>query len=330
MAIRIGMNGFGRIGRYLARLLIEDRDLELAVVNARADNATYAHLLAYDSVFGRYSGEVTHNDQGLVVNGQQITVTRWPDPHSAAWGDYGCDIVVEASGKFVDRESCQAHLSAGARKVVVSAPAKGHDVTVCPNVNDHAFDPREHSIVSSASCTTNSLAPVVKVLNDRFGVKHGLMTTIHSYTMTQRLLDGSHKDLRRGRAAAVSQIPTTTGAAKAVIEILPEMAGKLDGMAVRVPTPCGSLTDLVCELETGVDRDVVNNAFREAANETLGYSEEPLVSVDYIGDTHGVVIDAQSTMVMDSTMAKVLAWYDNESGFSNQLLRLIRLVAARL
>jgi glyceraldehyde 3-phosphate dehydrogenase len=330
MAVRIGMNGFGRIGRYLARLLAGERELELAVVNARADNASYAHLLTYDSVFGRFPGEVSHDDQGLVVNGRRIEVTRWPDPQSSAWSEHGCDIVVEATGKFNNRKSCQAHLAAGAKKVVVSAPAREPDATICPGVNDHVYDPGRHSIVSSASCTTNNLAPIVKVLNDQFGIKHGLMTTIHSYTMTQRLLDGSHKDLRRARAAAVSQIPTTTGAARAVIEILPELEGKLDGMAVRVPTPCGSLTDLVCELETRVDRDEVNRAFREASGETLGYSEEPLVSADYIGDTHGAVLDAQSTMVTDSTMVKVLAWYDNESGFTNQLLRLIKLVAARM
>ncbi|MCF8104209.1 MAG: type I glyceraldehyde-3-phosphate dehydrogenase [Desulfohalobiaceae bacterium] len=330
MTVEIGMNGFGRIGRYLTRLLMDDPELELKAVNARSDSETYAHLLKYDSVFGRFSGEVTSFDNGLTINGRNITLTRWNKPADSAWRDLGCDLVVETTGKFRDRESCQGHLDGGAKKVVISAPGKGVDVSVCPNVNDQAYDPARHHIISCGSCTTNCLAPVSKVLNDSFGISHGYATTVHSYTMTQRILDGSHKDLRRARAAAMSQIPTTTGATKAVGEILPELQGKLDGMAIRVPTPCGSLIDLVCELQSRVEPEQVNNAFREASNETLGYTEEPLVSVDFLGDSHGAVVDGLSTRVMNKTMVKVLAWYDNESGFTHQLLRLLRRVAREL
>lgn len=330
MTVKIGMNGFGRIGRYLTRLLMDDPDLELKAVNARSDSETYAHLLKYDSVFGRFSGEVTSSGNGLTINGRDIALTRWSKPADSAWRDLGCDLVVETTGKFRDRESCQGHLDGGAKKVVISAPGKGVDVSVCPNVNDQAYDPARHHIISCGSCTTNCLAPVSKVLNDSFGISHGYLTTVHSYTMTQRILDGSHKDLRRARAAAMSQIPTTTGATKAVGEILPELQGKLDGMAIRVPTPCGSLIDLVCELQSRVEPEQVNNAFREASNETLGYTEEPLVSVDFLGDSHGAVVDGLSTRVMNKTMVKVLAWYDNEAGFTHQLLRLLRRVAREL
>lgn len=327
MAVKIGMNGFGRIGRYLTRLLMDDPVLELKVINARADNETYAHLLKYDSVYGRFSGQVSWSENGLIVNGQEIQVTRWSRPEESAWGDLGCDLVVETTGKFRDKASCQEHLDGGAKKVVISAPGKGVDVSICPNVNDQAYDPAEHRIISCGSCTTNCLAPICKALNDSFGISHGYATTIHSYTMTQRILDGSHKDLRRARAAAMSQIPTTTGATKAVGEILPELQGKLDGMAVRVPTPCGSLTDLVCELDTKVNPQEVNNIFQQASNETLGYSDEPLVSVDYLGDSHGAIVDGLNTRVMNGTMVKVLAWYDNESGFTHQLQRLLHKVA---
>jgi len=301
------MNGFGRIGRYLTRLLRDNPDLDLRVINARADNHTYAHLLKYDSVYGRYTGEVSHTDNDLVVDGKKIAVTRWSNPGEAAWGDFGCDLVIEATGKFTDRESCEKHLAAGAGKVVISAPGKNPDVSIVYNVNNDDYRPGEHRIVSSASCTTNCLAPVVKVMHDKFGIKHGVMTTIHSYTMSQRILDGSHKDQRRGRAAAVSQIPTTTGAAKAVTQVIPELAGKFDGMAVRVPTPDASMCDIVCVLNKSTTAEELNNAFKAAADETLGYSDEPLVSVDYIGDDHGGVIDALSTTVIDGTLAKVLA-----------------------
>ncbi|MCF8107157.1 MAG: type I glyceraldehyde-3-phosphate dehydrogenase [Desulfohalobiaceae bacterium] len=330
MAVKIGMNGFGRIGRYLTRLLMDDAELELTAVNARSDSETYAHLLKYDSVFGRFSGEVSSYDNGLTINGRHIALTRWNSPAASAWKEQGCDLVVETTGKFKDRESCQGHLEGGAKKVVISAPGKGVDVSICPNVNDQAYDPAKHHIISCGSCTTNCLAPVSKVLNDAFGISHGYATTIHSYTMTQRILDGSHKDLRRARAASMSQIPTTTGATKAVGEILPELQGRLDGMAIRVPTPCGSLIDLVCELQSRVDPEQVNNAFREASNETLGYTDEPLVSVDFLGDSHGAVVDCLSTKVLNGSMVKVLAWYDNEAGFTHQLLRLLRRVAREL
>lgn len=330
MTMTIGMNGFGRIGRYLTRLLLDDPDLKLGAINARSDNETYAHLLKYDSVYGRFPGDVSWNDQGLVVNDRNITLTRWNNPEESNWKDLGCDLVVETTGKFKDKSSCQGHLDGGARKVVISAPGKGVDVSICPNVNDQAYDPSAHHIISCGSCTTNCLAPVCKVLDEHFGISHGFATTIHSYTMTQRILDGSHKDLRRARAAAMSQIPTTTGATKAVGEILPELDGKLDGMAVRVPTPSGSLIDLVCDLKTRVTPDQVNQTFRENAQETLGYTEEPLVSVDFLGDSHGAVVDALSTRVMNGTMVKVLAWYDNEAGFTHQLLRLLRRVARDL
>jgi glyceraldehyde 3-phosphate dehydrogenase len=309
---------------------MQDNQLQLVSVNARADNESYAHMFKYDSVFGRYPGEVSYSQDGLIIDGKEVTFTRWPKPKDSAWRELGCDIVVEATGKFKDRESCQQHLDNGARKVIISAPGKDADVTICPNVNDQDYDAHKHQVISSASCTTNCLAPVAKVLQDSFGIKHGFMTTIHSYTMTQRILDGSHKDLRRARAAGISQIPTTTGAAKAVTQILPSLEGKLDGIAVRVPTADGSLVDLVCELEKKVSAQEVNAAFKAASNETLGYSEEPLVSVDYIGDSHGGVVDALSTMMIGQSMVKVLAWYDNEAGFTHQLARLIRMVGSKL
>jgi len=327
MATRIGLNGFGRIGRYLTRLLAGDSDIELAVVNARADTGTYAHLLKYDSVYGRFKGEIGSDEGHIIVDGKKVKLTRWAKPADTRWGDEGVDLVVEATGKFKKREELQQHIDSGARKVILSQPGKQMDLTLVYNVNNGALDHARHRIISTASCTTNCLAPVVKVLHERFGIRRGLMTTIHSYTMSQRLLDGSHKDLRRGRAAAMSQVPTTTGAARAVTQALPELEGRLDGMAVRVPTPVGSLIDLVCELEREASAEAVNAAFRESASETLGYTEEELVSADYVGDDHGGVVDGRLTMVIGS-MAKVLAWYDNEAGFTHQLLRTVRLVAS--
>jgi glyceraldehyde 3-phosphate dehydrogenase len=330
MAIRIGMNGFGRIGRYLTRLLMEEPELELVGFNARADNATYAHMFKYDSVFGAYKGEVKADDEGITIDGNHIKVTRWPNPAESKWADEKVDIVVEATGAFKDRDSLSQHMDNGARKVVMSAPAKKPDISILYNVNHENYDPDKHHIIDAASCTTNCLAPVVKVLHDNFGIKHGMMTTIHSYTMSQRILDGSHKDLRRARAAAMSQIPTTTGAAKALTRAIPDLEGKFHGMAVRVPTPDGSLVDLVCELNQSVTEEQVNETYKANANETLGYSDEPLVSCDYIGDSHGGVVDGLSTMVVDDTLCKVLAWYDNEAGYTHQLLRVIKLVASKL
>lgn len=323
MPVRIGINGFGRIGRYLVRLLKDSKDVEIAVINARADNATLAHLLKYDSTHGHFPGNVAHDEKGLIIDGRSIPVTRYP-LGEWKWADYNVDIAVETSGKVKDRDGLAVHLACGAKKALNSAPLKGADVTIVMGVNENAYDPAKHDVVSAASCTTNCLAPATKVVLDKFGIRHGLMTTIHSYTMSQRILDGTDKDLRRGRAAAVSMIPTTTGAAKAIGLVIPELAGKLDGMAVRVPTPNVSIVDVIFELEKAVTVEEVNAALKAAANEHMGYSEEPLVSIDFNGDTHGGVVDALSTKVLDNTMLKLLIWYDNEAGFTNQLLRLIR------
>ncbi|MBT8763978.1 type I glyceraldehyde-3-phosphate dehydrogenase [Desulfohalobiaceae bacterium Ax17] len=329
MALRIGINGFGRIGRYMARLLAGNKELELVMVNARADNNTLAHLLKYDSVHGRFSGQVKANEEGFILEGNQVYVTR-KAPGEWVWGDYGIDILLETTGKFRDRESCEKHLACGAKKVVISAPGKDPDVTIVMGVNDHEYKP-EYKIISNASCTTNCLAPAVKVIHENFGIKHGVMTTVHSYTMSQRILDGSHKDLRRARAAAMSMIPTTTGAAKAVTKVIPELEGKLDGMAVRVPTPNVSLVDFVAEVEKKTTAEEVNAVLKAAAegplNGPLGYTEEPLVSIDFNGSIHGGVVDALCTRVMDETMIKLIVWYDNEAGFSNQLLRLVKMIA---
>lgn len=331
MAVKIALNGFGRIGRYLTRLLANDQDVQLVRVNARGDNTALAHLLKYDSVHGTFCGEVKANDAGFLLGGRQVQVTRdAPD----AWNWAGADILVESTGKFTDRASCEKHLAAGAKKVLISAPGKDADLTVVMGVNDNLYDPAKHNIISNASCTTNCLAPVAKVLNDAFGIKHGLMTTIHSYTMSQRMLDGTHKDLRRGRAGAMNMLPTTSGAPKAVTKVLPELAGKLDGMAVRVPTPNVSLVDLVVEVEKATTVEEVNATIKAAASGpeggALGYCEVPLVSTDYLGSVYGGVVDSECTAVMDNTMIKLIVWYDNEAGFSNQLLRLVRKVGASL
>jgi len=327
MATRIGLNGFGRIGRYMARLLAGDKDLELVAVNARASNEDLAHLLKYDSVHGRFP-DVEPTADGFLMKGKQVKVTR-NAPGEWTWGDLGCDIVVESTGKFTDRESCDKHLACGAKKVIVSAPAKNPDNTVVVGVNDSTLS-KDQKVISNASCTTNCLAPAAKVINDTFGIKHGIMTTVHSYTMSQRILDGSHKDLRRARACAVNMVPTTTGAAKAVGLVIPELNGVLDGMAIRVPTPNVSLVDLVCELKKPTSVEEVNAALKAAANESMGYTEEPLVSVDFMGSTFGGVVDAGLTRVMGGTQLKVIIWYDNEAGFTNQLVRLTRKVAGLL
>lgn len=330
MAIRIGINGFGRIGRYLVRLLASDEELIIAAVNARADNASLAHLFKYDSSHGIFQGSVKHDENGLVINGRHIAVTRckageWP------WRELDVAVAVETSGAVKDREGLAQHLNCGARKVVVSAPCKDADLTVVMGVNHNMYDGARHTTLSAASCTTNCLAPAAKTLHEAFGIRHGLMTTIHSYTMSQRILDGSHKDLRRARAACVSMIPTTTGAAKTTTQVIPALEGRLDGMAVRVPTPNVSLVDFTCELETPVDVASVNAALKAAAagplHGNMGYSEEPLVSVDYQGSIYGGVVDAMSTMVVDGHLAKIIIWYDNEAGFTNQLARLLRLVS---
>ena len=329
MTVKIGLNGFGRIGRYMARILAGNSDYELTAVNARADNPSLAHLLKYDSVHGPFSGTVQANEAGFLLEGQQVTVTR-KQPGQWIWGDLGVDIVLETTGKFKDRDSCQQHLDCGCQKVLISAPGKNCDATIVMGVNDHLLKP-EDRIVSNASCTTNCLAPAAKVLADAFGIDHGCMNTVHSYTMSQRILDGSHKDLRRARAACMSMIPTTTGAAKAVEEVIPELQGRLSGMAVRVPTPNVSLVDLTVQLLQDSSAQEVNAALKEAAQgalkDILGYSEEPLVSIDYTGSHYGGVVDALTTTMTGKRLLKCIVWYDNESGFSWQLFRLLQKAA---
>jgi len=326
MAVTIGINGFGRIGRYLTRLAASDPDITLVAINARADNAQLAHLLKYDSVHGRFAGTVVPCDEGLLINDKLVKITRFGGGEWR-WGELGCRFVVETTGKFVDRESCEKHLACGAEKVLISAPGKNEDATIVMGVNDQELS-AAHRIISNASCTTNCLAPVAKAVNDAFGLKHGLMTTIHSYTMSQRILDGSHKDWRRGRACALSMIPTTTGAARAVTKVIPALAGRLDGMSIRVPTPNVSLVDFTCELEKPTDTAGLLAVLKAASGDCMGYTEEPLVSIDFTGDTHGGVVDAKATQVLDGAMAKILSWYDNEAGFTHQLTRLIKKVAA--
>jgi glyceraldehyde 3-phosphate dehydrogenase len=329
MSVKVGLNGFGRIGRYMARLLAGDQELHLAAINARSDNETLAHLLKYDSVHGKFQGTVETDENGLVLNGSPVRVTK-QGAGDWLWGELGVDIVLETTGKFRDRESCRKHLDCGAGKVLISAPGKQPDATIVVGVNDSDLKP-DHDIVSNASCTTNCLAPVVKVLHDSFGIERGLMTTVHSYTMDQRILDGSHKDLRRARAAGMSMVPTTTGAARAATEVIPSLKGKLDGLAVRVPTPNVSLIDLTVDLASEASREEINQALKRASQgeleSILGYSEEPLVSVDYVSNRFAGVVDSLVTYVIDNKTAKVIAWYDNEAGFSHQLLRLTEKVA---
>ena len=306
--------------------------MEIVAVNARADNATLAHLLKYDSTFGPFPFPVSATENGIMVNGREIPVTRaglgeWD------WKPFNVDVVVESTGKVKKRADLARHLEAGAKKVIASAPVSDADVTIVMGVNDGEYDAAAHDVISAASCTTNCLAPAAKVINDTFGIRHGLMTTIHSYTMSQRILDGSHKDLRRARACAMSMIPTSTGAAKATALVIPALKGKLDGMAVRVPTPNVSLVDLTCELERDADAASVNAALKAASEgpmkDNMGYCEEPLVSVDFNGSTCGGVVDSLLTAVMDKRMLKLIIWYDNEAGFTNQLARLVRLVGGR-
>ncbi len=329
MPVRLGMNGFGRIGRYLLRLLADDQELQITAVNARADNAALAYLFKYDSTYGVFAGEVGHDDKGIIVNGRHIAVTRCK-AGEWEWERLGVSLVVETTGAIKDREGLARHLDCGARKVVISAPGKGVDAMIVMGVNHDVYDPARHFILSAASCTTNCLAPAVKVIHENFGFRHGLMTTIHSYTMSQRILDGSHKDWRRGRAAGVSMVPASAGAAKAVGVVMPELAGRINGMSVRVPTFDGSLVDLTCEVEKPCDAEAVNAALKAASQgalrDNMGFSEEPLVSIDYRGSTYGGVVDALSTQVLDKSMVKLLIWYDNEAGFTNQLLRLLRMV----
>ena len=336
MATRVAINGFGRIGRNVLRSAKQSGrdDLDFVAVNDLTDAGTLAHLLRYDSVHRKYPGTVEVTDAGLKVDGDEIRVFSERDPAALPWDELGVDVVVEATGIFRSRDQAAKHLEAGARKVIITAPAKNEDITIVLGVNEGSYDPDAHDVISNASCTTNCLAPVVKVLLDSFGFRHGLMTTVHAYTNDQNILDLPHKDLRRARAAGMSIIPTTTGAAKATALVLPAVEGKLDGMAMRVPTADVSVVDLVAHLETDVTEEEVNQAFREAAagplEGILGFSDEPLVSVDYTTDPRSSIVDGLSTAVMDGRMVKVLSWYDNEWGYSTRVVDLVSYVAERL
>ena len=328
MTVRIGINGFGRIGRNIFRAIDKDKafaDIEVVAINDLTSNETTAHLLKYDSVMGVYEREVKAVDKGISVDGRKIEIFNHKNPADIPWADQGVDYVVESTGFFTNDETAGAHLEAGAKKVVISAPAKGNVKTIVMGVNDDEYDPMEHNIVSNASCTTNCLAPVAKVILDRFGIRKGLMTTVHAYTNDQRILDFPHSDLRRARAAALSMIPTKTGAAAAVSLVLPELKGKFDGLAVRVPTPNVSLVDVVMEVEKETTTAEVNEALKNGAGRFLGYSDEPLVSIDYQGNPHSSVVDALSTKAIGN-MVKILSWYDNEWGYSNRVLDLILLM----
>ncbi len=329
MSLSIGINGFGRIGRYLVRLLCKHPTFKIGAINARSSNSNLAYLFKYDSTHGKYDGDVDFDQEGLIIDGKHIPITRY-NMGEWQWKKYGIDLVVESTGTIKARTDLAKHLECGARKVIISAPCKEADVTIVAGVNEFMYDPRKHEVISAASCTTNCLAPATKVLHEAFGIKYGLVNTIHSYTMSQRIVDGTHKDIRRGRAAAMSMLPTTTGAAKALAFVLPELAGKLDGMAVRVPTSNVSMVDITCAVDKPCTVESVNAAFKAACDtyliDTLGYSTEPLVSVDYVGSTYGGVLDSLSTMVSVEHLIKTIVWYDNEAGFTNQLVRLIGLV----
>ena len=329
MATAAGINGFGRIGRNVFRAAHEKgADVDWVGVNDITDTQTLAHLLRYDSILGPFPGTVEASETGLVVDGKELRVFAERDPADLPWGDLGADVVVESTGLFTDRDSASKHLDAGARKVVISAPAKGPDVTLALGVNEDAYDRDAHHVVSNASCTTNCLAPVAKVLHDAFGIESGVMTTIHAYTADQRLQDTPHKDLRRARAAAINLVPTSTGAAKAIGLVIPELEGKLNGIAVRAPLATGSMVDLVCRFEREASADDINAAVRERADAgplegILRYTEEPLVSSDIVRSPYSAIFDAELTMVMDGGLAKVIAWYDNEWGYSNRVVDLI-------
>lgn len=333
MAVKVGINGFGRIGRNVLRAALKNPNIEVVAVNDLTDADMLAHLLKYDSVHGILDAEVSVNGSNLVVNGKEIQVKAERDPAQLGWGDLGVEVVVESTGRFTKRADAAKHLEAGAKKVIISAPASDEDITIVMGVNHDKYDAASHNVISNASCTTNCLAPFAKVLHENFGVKRGMMTTVHSYTNDQQILDLPHKDYRRARAAAENIIPTTTGAAKAVSLVLPELKGKLNGGAMRVPTPNVSLVDLVVELEKDTTVEEINAALRNASENELkgimGYSEEPLVSGDYNGNPNSSTIDALSTMVMEGNMAKVISWYDNESGYSHRVVDLVEYIASK-
>jgi glyceraldehyde 3-phosphate dehydrogenase len=331
--VKIGINGFGRIGRNVFRASLNNPEIEVVAVNDLTDARTLAHLLKYDSVHGVLDLPVEARENTLIVGGKEIKVLAERDPAQLKWADYGVEIVVESTGRFTKREDAAKHLEGGAKKVIISAPATNEDITIVMGVNEDKYDPEKHTIISNASCTTNCLAPFAKVLHETFGIVRGLMTTVHSYTNDQQILDLPHKDLRRARAAATNIIPTSTGAAKAVALVLPELKGKLNGFAMRVPTPNVSVVDLVAELKTDVTAEEVNRVLKEAAEGPLkgilGYSEEPLVSSDYNGNPASSTIDALSTMVLEGNLVKVVSWYDNEWGYSNRVVDLCNYVAKR-
>ena len=333
MATRVGINGFGRIGRNFFRASLGDPSIHVVGINDLTDSKTLSHLLAFDSVHGRFQGTVEAGDDHLLVDNQRINVFAERDPKELPWKALGIDLVVEATGRFTDREGASQHLSAGAPRVVISAPGKNADLTVVLGVNEQTYDPKSHHVISNASCTTNCLASVAKVLLENFGIDHGYMTTIHSYTNDQQLLDLPHKDLRRARSAGLSMIPTSTGAAKALHLVIPELKGKLDGVAIRVPTPNVSLIDLGVETERDCDAAEVNAAFAKAAegplNGLLGYSEDPIVSIDLNGSSYSAIVDAPLTTVMNRRFVKVFAWYDNEWGYSCRLRDLVKFLASK-
>jgi glyceraldehyde 3-phosphate dehydrogenase len=326
MTVRIGINGFGRIGRNVFRASLKNDDVEVVAVNDLTDANMLAHLLQYDTVHGTLSEEVTTNGDNLIVGGNEIKVLSEKDPAQLGWGDLGVDIVIESTGRFTQRDDAKKHLDAGAKKVIISAPAKQEDLTIVMGVNEDQYDKDSHHVISNASCTTNCLAPYAKILDEKFGLKRGMMTTVHSYTNDQQILDLPHKDYRRARAAAQNIIPTTTGAAQAVAKVLPQLDGKLSGMAMRVPTANVSIVDFVAELEKDVTSEEVNEALKAEAEGKLkgilGYSDEPLVSTDYNGNTHSSVIDGLSTLTLENNMVKVVSWYDNEFGYSNRCVDL--------
>jgi glyceraldehyde 3-phosphate dehydrogenase len=335
MTTKVGINGFGRIGRLTLRALqaYHKGKLEIVAINDLTDTKTNAHLLKWDSVYGRYPGEVSAKEKAIVVDGREIQVISERDPAAIPWGKYGAEIVIESTGLFTDATKAVAHTKGGAKKVIISAPAKNEDITIVLGVNEKMYDPKKHNVISNASCTTNGIAPAVKVLHDSFGVSKGLMTTIHSYTNDQRIMDTVHKDLRRARAAALNIIPTTTGAAKAVTQVIPELKGLIHGLAFRVPTPTVSVIDFVCDVKREVTVEQVNGAFKKAAagplQGILEYSEEELVSMDFKGNSHSSIIDGPGTMVIGGNMVKILAWYDNEWGYSSRLGDLALYVAGK-
>lgn len=333
MALRVAINGFGRIGRMVLRAASNDSEIEFVAINDLTDAATLAHLFKYDSVHGQFDGSVEARDGQLVINGKTIAVHAVKDPAELPWGKDNIDVVIESTGRFTDKAKAVAHLQAGAKRVVISAPATNEDITIVMGVNDDLYDPQKHFVISNASCTTNCLAPVAKIIHEAFGIEKGLLTTIHSYTNDQNILDLPHKDLRRARAGALSMIPTTTGAAKAVALVLPELKGKLDGISIRVPTPNVSISDIVLTLSKPADTAQVNAALKAAAEGPLkgilGYEEAPLVSVDFNGNPLSSIVDASCTKVIGDNMVRILSWYDNEAGFSNRVIDLLKLIKAK-